>query len=165
MRCGRWGPSAEWRPSGRRWGRPWRRHRRPEQRNASPATKSPRCGCRCTSGFMTCSRRPIASRHLPRLLRFDVGEALHRRRVGRCRRLAEQCRGFPGSVPRAEAICKRLVGRSPWEFLLDDTLGGVLMAVYDLLGQAAGLPVSRLFGTSPGSASFRPGGASACRRT
>lgn len=54
-----------------------------------------------------------------------------------------------GSVPRAEAICKRLVGRSPWEFLLDDSLGGVLMAVYDLLGQAAGLPVSRLFGTSP----------------
>ena len=54
-----------------------------------------------------------------------------------------------GSVPRAEAVCKRLVGRSPWEFLLDDSLGGVLMAVYDLLGQAAGLPVSRLFGTSP----------------
>ena len=54
-----------------------------------------------------------------------------------------------GSVPRAEAICKRLVGRSPWEFLLDDSLGGVLMAVYDLIGQASGLPVSRLFGTTP----------------
>ena len=54
-----------------------------------------------------------------------------------------------GSVPRAEAICKRLVGRSPWEFLLDDSLGGVLMAVYDLIGQAAGMPVSRLFGTKP----------------
>ena len=54
-----------------------------------------------------------------------------------------------GSVPHAEAICKRLVGRSPWEFLLDDSLGGVLMAVYDLIGQAAGLPVSRLFGTRP----------------
>ena len=54
-----------------------------------------------------------------------------------------------GSVPRAESICKRLVGRSPWEFLLDDSLGGVLMAVYDLIGQAAGLPVSRLFGTRP----------------
>jgi len=54
-----------------------------------------------------------------------------------------------GSVPRAEAICKRLVGRSPWEFLLDDSLGGVLMAVYDLIGQASGLPVSRLFGNKP----------------
>ena len=54
-----------------------------------------------------------------------------------------------GSVPRAEAILKRLVGRSPWEFLLDDSLGGILMAVYDLVGQAAGLPVSRLFAPNP----------------
>jgi L-alanine-DL-glutamate epimerase-like enolase superfamily enzyme len=53
------------------------------------------------------------------------------------------------SVPRAEAICKRLVGHSPWEFLLDDSLGGVLMAVYDLIGQASGLPVSRLFAAKP----------------
>ena len=56
-----------------------------------------------------------------------------------------------GSVPKAEAICQRLVGRSPWEFLLDDSLGGVLMAVYDLVGQAAGLPVSRLFAPDPKS--------------
>lgn len=54
-----------------------------------------------------------------------------------------------GSVPQAEVICKRLVGRSPWEFLLDDSLGGVLMAVYDLIGQASGLPVSRLFAPNP----------------
>ena len=54
-----------------------------------------------------------------------------------------------GSVPRAEATLKRLVGRSPWEFLLDDSLGGILMAVYDLVGQAAGLPVSRLFSANP----------------
>ena len=54
-----------------------------------------------------------------------------------------------GSVPEAEAICKRLVGHSPWEFLLDDSLGGILMAVYDLIGQAAGLPVSRLFAPDP----------------
>ncbi len=50
-----------------------------------------------------------------------------------------------GSVPQAKAICNRLIGRSPWEFLLDDSLGGVLIAVYDLIGQASGLPVSRLF--------------------
>jgi len=54
-----------------------------------------------------------------------------------------------GSVPEAEAICKRLVGHSPWEFLMDDSLGGVLMAVYDLIGQASGLPVSRLFAPNP----------------
>tara|TARA_B110000495_G_scaffold194832_1_gene201658 strand:- start:650 stop:1657 length:1008 start_codon:yes stop_codon:yes gene_type:complete len=54
-----------------------------------------------------------------------------------------------GSVPNAEAICKRLVGHSPWEFLIDDSLGGILMAVYDLIGQAAGLPVSRLFAPVP----------------
>ena len=54
-----------------------------------------------------------------------------------------------GSVPKAEAICKRLVGHSPWEFLLDDSLGGILMAVYDLMGQASDLPVSRLFASNP----------------
>ena len=54
-----------------------------------------------------------------------------------------------GSVARAESILKRLVGRSPWEFLLEDSLGGILMAVYDLVGQAAGLPVSRLFSSNP----------------
>jgi L-alanine-DL-glutamate epimerase-like enolase superfamily enzyme len=50
---------------------------------------------------------------------------------------------------RAREIAQSLVGRSPWEFLLDDSLGGVLVAVYDLLGKAAGLPVSRLFATNP----------------
>lgn len=54
-----------------------------------------------------------------------------------------------GSVPKTEEICKRLVGHSPWEFMLDDSLDGVLMAVYDLIGQAAGLPVSRLFAPNP----------------
>jgi D-galactarolactone cycloisomerase len=56
------------------------------------------------------------------------------------------------SMPNQEQIhakLKSMVGRSPWEFLLDDSLRGLLVAVYDLIGQAAGLPVSRLFGTSP----------------
>ena len=56
-----------------------------------------------------------------------------------------------GSVPKAEAICKRLIGHTPWEFLMDDSLGGILMAVYDLIGQAAGLPVSRLLAPDPKS--------------
>lgn len=50
---------------------------------------------------------------------------------------------------RAQALAKSLVGHSPWEYLLDDSLGGVLVAVYDLLGKTAGLPVSRLFSTTP----------------
>lgn len=54
-----------------------------------------------------------------------------------------------GSVPKAEAICRKLVGHSPWEFLHDDNLGGILMAIYDLIGQAAGLPVSQLFASQP----------------
>ena len=50
---------------------------------------------------------------------------------------------------RVEATLKRMVGHSPWEFLLDDSLRGILVAVYDLAGQASGLPVSRLFSASP----------------
>ena len=50
---------------------------------------------------------------------------------------------------RAQAIAKSLVGHSPWEHLLDDSLGGILVAVYDLLGKTARLPVSRLFSTAP----------------
>jgi len=49
----------------------------------------------------------------------------------------------------SEAAARRTVGRSPWEFVLDDTLGGVLVAIYDLLGQATGVPMCRLFGGSP----------------
>lgn len=48
-----------------------------------------------------------------------------------------------------EATLKRMVGHSPWEYLMDDSLQGILVAVYDLVGQAAGLPVSRLFAASP----------------
>lgn len=50
---------------------------------------------------------------------------------------------------RAEATLKRMVGHSPWEYLHDDSIGSLLVAVYDLIGQAAGLPVSRLFATNP----------------
>ena len=46
-----------------------------------------------------------------------------------------------------EAAAKRTLGRSPWEFVLDDSLGGALIAVYDLLGQATGVPMCRLFGS------------------
>jgi len=50
---------------------------------------------------------------------------------------------------RARGILDGMLGHSPWEYLLDDDLGGILVPVYDLIGQATGLPVSRLFSTSP----------------
>jgi len=49
-------------------------------------------------------------------------------------------------LPRtqAEAILKKMMGRSPMEFLHDDSLRGILIAIYDLLGKAAGQPVAKL---------------------
>jgi L-alanine-DL-glutamate epimerase-like enolase superfamily enzyme len=49
----------------------------------------------------------------------------------------------------AEAILKKMIGRSPWEYAQDDQLRGILIAVYDLLGKATGLPVSRLLAPHP----------------
>ncbi len=45
----------------------------------------------------------------------------------------------------ARAILDSLVGTSPWDHLLDDRLGGIIVAVYDLIGKAVGLPVAKLF--------------------
>jgi L-alanine-DL-glutamate epimerase-like enolase superfamily enzyme len=50
---------------------------------------------------------------------------------------------------QTEAILKRLIGRAPLEYWQDDSIQGVLMAVHDILGQAAGLPVCRLLSPSP----------------
>jgi len=49
------------------------------------------------------------------------------------------------SAMAARGILESLVGRSPWEFMLDDRLGAILVAVYDLIGQALDLPAARLF--------------------
>ncbi len=54
---------------------------------------------------------------------------------------------MPADVARE--ILESLVGTSPWQRLLDDRLGGILVALYDLIGQATELPVARLFATSP----------------
>jgi len=51
--------------------------------------------------------------------------------------------------PRAEAILKGLVGRSPFELLFDDSLGGLIVPMYDLAGKATGLPVARLLAANP----------------
>jgi len=54
------------------------------------------------------------------------------------------------SSPAAtRAVLERMIGRSPWEFALDDSIGGILIAVYDLMGQAAGVPVAKLFAANP----------------
>ena len=45
----------------------------------------------------------------------------------------------------AREILESLVGSSPWEHMLDDRLGGILVAIYDLIGKATDLPVSKLF--------------------
>ena len=50
--------------------------------------------------------------------------------------------------PRAEDL-ERVKGRSPFELLWDDGLGaGLQMAVWDLAGKAAGVPLHRLIGTA-----------------
>jgi L-alanine-DL-glutamate epimerase-like enolase superfamily enzyme len=49
-------------------------------------------------------------------------------------------------MPRAqaEAILKKMVGREAGEFAGDDSLKGILIAVYDLLAKAANMSVARL---------------------
>lgn len=46
---------------------------------------------------------------------------------------------------QARRLLEQMTGHSPWEYLLDDRLGGILVAVYDMVGKIVGLPVSRLF--------------------
>ena len=46
-------------------------------------------------------------------------------------------------------IAETMVGRSPWEFLFDDSIRGILVAVCDVVGQTLELPVSRLFSPRP----------------
>ena len=59
------------------------------------------------------------------------------------------CNAMMRPAGRVESTLKRMVGHSPWEYLHDDSIGGLLVAIYDLVGQSAGLPVSRLFATNP----------------
>jgi L-alanine-DL-glutamate epimerase-like enolase superfamily enzyme len=48
----------------------------------------------------------------------------------------------------SEDVLKRMVGRSPWEYLNSET-ADVLAAILDLLGKATGLPACRLLAPSP----------------
>lgn len=52
-------------------------------------------------------------------------------------------------LERAKGILSEMIGHSPWEYILEDDIHGILIAIYDLIGQAAGLPIARLISPSP----------------
>ncbi|MBL8217046.1 MAG: mandelate racemase/muconate lactonizing enzyme family protein [Bryobacterales bacterium] len=53
------------------------------------------------------------------------------------------------SPAQTDAIAKRLIGKSPIDFWQDDSLQGVLMAVHDVMAQAAGTSIARLLSPAP----------------
>jgi L-alanine-DL-glutamate epimerase-like enolase superfamily enzyme len=48
-----------------------------------------------------------------------------------------------------EDVLKQLVGRSPWEYVNNETSAGAQAAILDLLGKATGLPACRLLSPHP----------------
>jgi L-alanine-DL-glutamate epimerase-like enolase superfamily enzyme len=50
---------------------------------------------------------------------------------------------------KAEAKLRSMVGRDANEYLMDDTIGGILIAAADLMGKAAGKSVAELLAPSP----------------
>src|SRR5690606_1613239 len=54
-------------------------------------------------------------------------------------------------LDRAKAVLSEMIGHSPWEYMLSDDIQGILIAIYDLIGQASGLPIARLLSPSPRS--------------
>lgn len=53
------------------------------------------------------------------------------------------------SPARTKTLAGKMVGRSPWEYLFDDSIRGLLVPMCDIVGQALELPVSRLFARNP----------------
>lgn len=48
--------------------------------------------------------------------------------------------------PDARHLISKIIGRSPFEFILDDSIWPLQIAIYDLMGKALNLPVCKLFG-------------------
>jgi L-alanine-DL-glutamate epimerase-like enolase superfamily enzyme len=48
--------------------------------------------------------------------------------------------------PDARDLIPKIIGRSPFEFILDDSVYPLQIALYDLMGKYLGLPVCKLFG-------------------
>ncbi|NND05283.1 MAG: mandelate racemase/muconate lactonizing enzyme family protein [Saprospiraceae bacterium] len=59
------------------------------------------------------------------------------------------CNAMMPNVAAVEDQLKKMMGHSPWEYLMDDSIKGLLVGIYDLVGQAAGVPVSQLFASNP----------------
>ena len=56
--------------------------------------------------------------------------------------------GLGEGGPLTDADLSRYSGHSPFEYIMDDGVGPLQIAFYDLMGQAVGLPISRLLGPS-----------------
>jgi L-alanine-DL-glutamate epimerase-like enolase superfamily enzyme len=54
--------------------------------------------------------------------------------------------GEGGRSPEAESVLEQYIGSNPFHWIGDETSLGLGTAMYDLMGQAAGVPVWRLFG-------------------
>ncbi len=56
--------------------------------------------------------------------------------------------GLGEGLPLSDDELAAYVGRSPFDYILDDSVGPLQIAFYDLMGQALGLPIARLLGPS-----------------
>ena len=56
--------------------------------------------------------------------------------------------GLGEGVSMSDDELAKYVGHSPFEYILDDGVGPLQIAFYDLMGQALGLPIARLLGPS-----------------
>ena len=54
--------------------------------------------------------------------------------------------GIAEGADVSEEKVQDCIGRNPFEFILDDSVGPLQMALYDLMGQSAGLPMAQLLG-------------------
>jgi L-alanine-DL-glutamate epimerase-like enolase superfamily enzyme len=54
--------------------------------------------------------------------------------------------GEKGGAPEPEEIAEQYIGTNPFDWMGDETSLGLGTAMYDLMGQAAGVPVYKLFG-------------------
>ena len=54
--------------------------------------------------------------------------------------------GEKGGAPDPPEVLERYIGSNPFDWMVDETSIGLGIAMYDLMGQAAGVPIYKLFG-------------------